>query len=87
MVVVLKLRLVERCRCLEEINRRQTRNEIAYTRECHGTEKIHKVGLIREAWYFYFVDKQEDILRTPMARKGSISKQKEAKKIIKKDVM
>jgi hypothetical protein len=27
------------------------------------TEKVHKVGLIREAGYLYFIDKQGDISR------------------------
>jgi hypothetical protein len=33
-------------------------------------EKVHKVGLVREADYLYFIDKQGDISRTPIPNKG-----------------
>jgi hypothetical protein len=31
-------------------------------------EKVHKVGLVRGAGYFYFIDKQGNISRFVMAR-------------------
>jgi hypothetical protein len=47
-------------------------------------EKVHKVGLVREAGYLYFIDKQGDISRTAMARGGKTSKKKTAAKKVKK---
>ncbi len=46
------------------------------------SEKVHKVGLVREAGYLYFIDKQGDISRSVMARGGS--KKKTAAKKVKK---
>ncbi len=47
-------------------------------------EKVHKVGLVRESGYLYFIDKQGDISRSVMARGGKTSKKKaEAKKVKK----
>jgi hypothetical protein len=43
-------------------------------------EKVHKAGLVREADYLYFIDKQGDISRTPMARGGKTSKKKTTKR-------
>jgi hypothetical protein len=45
-------------------------------------EKVHKVGLVRESGYLYFIDKQGDISRSVMARGGS--KKKTAAKKVKK---
>lgn len=47
-------------------------------------EKVHKVGLVREAGYLYFIDKQGDISRSVMARGGKASKKKTAVKKVKK---
>jgi len=46
-------------------------------------EKVHKVGLVREAGYLYFIDKQGDISRSVMARGGKTSKKKTAAKKVK----
>jgi cytochrome oxidase Cu insertion factor (SCO1/SenC/PrrC family) len=47
-------------------------------------EKVHKVGLVRESRYLYFIDKQGDISRTVMARGDKTSKKKTATKKVKK---
>jgi hypothetical protein len=47
-------------------------------------EKVHKVGLVRESGYLYFIDKQGDISRSAMARGGKTSKKKTAAKKVKK---
>ncbi len=46
-------------------------------------EKVHKVGLVRESGYLYFIDKQGDISRSVMARGGKTSKKTAAKKVKK----
>jgi hypothetical protein len=46
-------------------------------------EKVHKVGLVRESGYLYFIDKQGDISRSVMARGGKKAGKKKAKKTAK----
>jgi len=43
-------------------------------------EKVHKVGLVREPGYLYFIDKQGDISRSVMARGGKTSRKTATKK-------
>jgi len=49
-------------------------------------EKVHKVGLVRESGYLYFIDKQGDISRSVMARGGKTSKKNTAAKKVKKTI-
>jgi hypothetical protein len=37
-------------------------------------EKVHKVGLVRESGYLYFIDKQGDVSKIAMARSGKSGK-------------
>ncbi len=37
-------------------------------------EKVERVGIIKESGYLYFVDKQGDVSRVPMARGGKKGK-------------
>jgi hypothetical protein len=49
-------------------------------------EKVHKVGLVRESGYLYFIDKQGDISRSVMARGGKTNKKKTAAKKVKNTI-
>ncbi len=51
-----------------------------HTQDNVMAEKVHKVGLVREPGYLYFIDKQGDISRSVMARGGKTSRKTATKK-------
>jgi hypothetical protein len=75
---LIKLDRLESSRDISNRNSRELRSQ-----ENTMAEKVHKVGLVREAGYLYFIDKQGDISRSVMARGGKTSKKTATKKIKK----